>query len=242
MRTCFLILLVSFCFSASAGIFKWVDDKGVVHYSDKEQNGSEEINLPAAVTYSPSATGAATSRKAKSKKQQGYTEMSIVQPKMNETLRVSTGDVQVRIDLKPGLVSGDSITIYLDGKVLIKGSRQTSVTLTNLDRGSHTLRATVFGKDGNAKISSKSIIFHLQREALKAEASDADNTKAFNPDYGKELPGKEHTVIDGTVDVNKNFGSEGSYQEGAKDFNKGVPAGSGTFTPGPSFTPNYNQK
>lgn len=229
-------------FSAYAGIYKWVDDKGNVHYSDKEQKGAEEVNLPAAVTYTPTTTGAAASGKAETEKKLGYTEMSIVQPKMNETIRSNNGDVQVGIDLKPGLVTGDGITLYLDGKEVIKGVAQTSVTLQNLDRGSHTLRATIFDRNGTAVISSKSIIFHLLVVAVKSGASDTDNSEAFTPDYGKELPGREHTVNDEVIEVNKDFGSSDTYQDKAKDFKQGVPSSTGTFSPGSTYSPNYNQK
>ncbi len=220
-----------------------MDENGNVHYSDKGQKGAEEVKLPAAVTYSPSTRSTASSGKAQPDKKQGYAEMAIVNPKMNETIRSNDGDVRVSISLNPGLTEGDSITLYLDGKEVTKGGAQTSLTLTGLGRGSHTLRASVFNPAGTAVISSRSIIFHLQRESIVTPNNQpTDNTESYKTDYGKELPGKEHTVVDGTVDVNKNFGSEGSYQKGAKDFNKGVPASGGTFTPGTTFTPRYNQK
>jgi hypothetical protein len=232
-------------FSVSAGIYKWVDEQGNVHYSDKEQKGAEEVELPAAVTYTPVQAGSSSVGKTPSDKEQGYTEMSIVQPEMNETIRNNTGDVQVSMILKPGLAPGDSITLYLDGKEVKKGSVQTSLALKNLDRGSHTLRASVFNKNGSVVISSRSIIFHLQREAIKPGASDTDNSEAFQPSYPKiESKAEEKADYgkDYKTSFGKDFGSSGSYQDKAKDFNKGVPASSGTFTPGSTFSPNYNQK
>ena len=244
MRTYFLISLMLLCFSATAGIFKWVDENGNVHYSDQEQKGSEEVNLPAAVTYTPTVPTSVNNQKEPEKKR-SYTEMSIVQPQMNETLRNNAGDVQVGINLTPGLQLGDTITIYLDGKEVLKGGVQTSVTLTNLDRGLHTLRASVFHKNGTAAISSRSIIFHLQREVVKSEESDTDNTGAFKPDYPKieSTPEKEADFgKDYKNNFGEDFGSGSDYQDQAKDFKKGVPAGSGTFSPGSTFSPNYNQK
>jgi len=245
MRTHFLIILMLLSFSASAAIYKWVDDKGKVHYSDKEVTGAEEVNLPAAVTYTPVQTGSSSGGKTQSEKKQGYTEMSIVQPKMNETIRSNNGDVPVSIVLKPGLTPGDSITLYLDGKEVLKAGVQTSVTLTNIDRGSHTLRATVFDKNGAAVISSRSIIFHLQREAVIPEASDTDNSEAFQPNFPKIEAKPEEKADFGKNYKNsfgKDFGSSGAYQDKAKDFNKGVPASGGAFSPGSTFSPNYNQK
>ncbi len=42
--------------------------------------------------------------------------------------------------------------------------------------------------------------------------------------------------------VKKVFGSSSTFIDKAKDFYKGVPASSGIFSPGSSFTPNYKQK
>ncbi|MCP4129276.1 MAG: DUF4124 domain-containing protein [Gammaproteobacteria bacterium] len=245
MRILFLIAPMLLCFSAVAGIYKYVDANGNVHYSDQEQAGAEEVDLPAAVTYTPTAARTPASGKAKPGKKQGYTEMSIVQPKMNETLRSNSGDVQVAIELKPGLATGDTITLYLDGKEEIKGSGQTSVMLTNVDRGSHTLRATVFNKNGVAVISSKSIIFHLHKGQIDPGASDGGNTEAFKPDYPKieSTPEKEADYSkDYKNNLGKDFGSGNGYQDKAADFKKGVPSGSGTFSPGSTYSPNYQQK
>ncbi len=247
MRILFLIALMLVCFSAVAGIYKYVDADGNVHYSDQEQAGAEEVDLPAAVTYTPPSTeGVVDKKEPESEKKQGYTGMAIVQPKMNETLRSNNGDVQVAIELKPGLATGDTITIYLDGKAVIKGSGQTSATLTNLDRGSHTLRATVFNKDGIAVISSRSIIFHLQRKAVTPEVSDKDNSEAFKPDFDQdETKGTDYEKDfdqDYKKDFVKDYDGSSTYTDKAKDFNNGVPASSGTFSPGSSFTPNFKQK
>jgi len=213
MRTHFLIILMLLSFSASAAIYKWVDDKGKVHYSDKEVTGAEEVNLPAAVTYSPVPVDSSATNKPTQEVQVGYTAMSILKPKMNETIRSNNGDVQVEIELKPSLRPDDTITLYLDGKVVLKGGVKTSVTLATLDRGSHTLRATVFDKNGVALIISKA----------KPEEK-ADFGKNYKKSFGKD------------------FGSSGTYQDKAKDFNTGIPSSKGTFSPGSTFSPNYNQK
>ncbi len=237
-------------FSAYAGIYKWVDDQGKVHYSDKVQKGAEEVNLPAAVTYTPPKIGTSSDDEKPDTadqpvEKQGYTEMTIVQPKMNETIRSNSGDVPVSIDLKPGLQRGDTITLYLDGKEVLKGSTQTTVTLTGIDRGSHTLRATVFDKNGVAVISSRSVIFHLHIEEDKSTPPTIDNSEAFKPDYpGIESKPEEKADFDKDYKdkFDKDFDSSGTYKDKAKDFKTGVPASKGTFSPGTTYKPNYIQK
>ncbi len=231
-----------------AGIYKWVDEDGKAHYSDQEQNGSEEVKLPVAVTYTPTVSASNNNEKEPEKKAR-HTEMSIVQPKMNETIHSNTGDVQVSINLVPGLQRGDSITIYLDGKELLKGGVQTSVTLANVDRGSHTLRAIVFNRNGVSVISSKSIIFHLRKEAVETteDGKTPDNSEALKPNFdqdeSKKADFKKDLSKDYKEDLSKDYDSSDTYKDEGKKFNKGIPSSSGNFKSGTStYSPNYNQK
>ncbi len=248
MRTYFLIAMVCLCFTASAGIYKWVDENGKVHYSDQEQSGSEEVKLPATITYTPTAAAGETSHKDPTIAH-SYTEMTIVQPKMNETLHSNTGDVQVSIKLAPRLQSGDTITIYLDGNEILKGKTQMAFTLVNIDRGSHTLRATVFDRNGVSLISSSSVIFHLKRAIAKSTdgSKPTDNSQAYTPDFNqdesKKADYKKDLSNDFNKDYSKDYDSSNSYKDGAKKFNDGIPANSGTYKPGTgTYAPNFNQK
>lgn len=93
--------------------------------------------------------------------------MAIIQPELNATIRSNIGDVSVSIDLAPGLRPGDSITLYMDGKELLKNKTETTFDLSGINRGSHTLRAAVIGADGAELISSKSTIFHLHKVSVR---------------------------------------------------------------------------
>lgn len=249
MRTYLLLALIFFCSPAIAGIYKWVDADGKPHYSDQAQNGSEEVKLPTTITYTPT-TPANNTDKQGPENPPVYSQVSIVQPKMNETLHSNTGDVQVGITIVPGLQRGDTFTIYLDGKEVRKGITQTSVNLTNVDRGSHTLKVTVFDKNGVSIISSKSIIFHLRKAAVETNTDDGkttDNSEAFNPDFAQDENKKADYQKDHSKDFNqdlsKDYDSSNTYEEGGKKFNNGVPSNSGTFKPGANtYTPNFNQK
>ncbi len=235
------------CFTATAGIYKWVDENGKIHYSDSEVEGAEQVELPKAVTYTPTATNPAAGDETKPEENLGYTNMSIVKPKMNETIRNNNGDVDVGIDLTPGLKPGNSITLYLDGKEALRGSTQTSITLSKVERGTHTLRASVFDKNSVALISSNSIIFHLKMAAVETkDNTPKDNSEAYTPDFnqdeGTKADYKKDLSKDYGDDFSKDYGSSNTYKEKAQEYKKGVPSGSGTFTPGSNYSPNYNQK
>ncbi len=242
------IPLMLLSFSVTGGIYKWVDDEGKIHYSDKEVKGAEQVELPKAVTYTPTTPNIATESEEESQKAFAYTEITIVKPEMNETIRNNNGDVVVTMDLKPALRAGDSITLFLDGDEKVKGLTQTSVTLSKLDRGSHTLRASVFNKDGVALISSGSVIFHLKIEAGESEDhTPTDNSEAYTPDFKQDESikadySKDYSK-DYSDDYSKDFGSSNSYKDNAEKYKTGIPSDSGNFKAGTStYSPNYQQK
>ncbi len=248
MHRYLLFSLMLGCFTASAGIYKWVDEEGNVHYSDQEEKGAEPVELPKTVTFSPPTASTQTSSKSAPVEGAAYSKMAIVKPEMNETIRNSNGVVAVAIELTPALMPGDSITLYLDGNAVVKGANQTATTLTQVERGSHTLRASVYDKNGAARISSSSIIFHLKIEAGKSEDhSPEDNSEAFKPDFKQDGSKKANYdkdfEKDFSDDFSKDYDSSDTYKEGAEKYKKGIPANSGNFKPGTStYTPNYNQK
>lgn len=250
MRKYLFISLMLLCFSAIAGIYKWVDDDGNIHYSDKEETGAEQVELSKAVTFTPPTTAddAAPTDQKKDEKRPNYTKMAIVQPKMNETIRDNSGNVSVGIELVPGLMSGDTIRIYLDGKEVLKNITQTSATLSNVERGSHSVRASVFNKDGVVLISSGSVIFHLKIEYGKSEDhTPEDNSDAYTPSYKKDESEETDYSKDYSHDYDKDFSkdydSSDTYEEGAKKFDSGVPASKDNFKANSNtYTPNYQQK
>jgi len=236
----FLILLVFLCFAADADIFKWVDDNGKIHYSDKKVTGAEQVELPKAVTYTPTDTGTVASGTAKPQQKDVETSLSIVKPMMNETIHSNSGDVGVQMAMNPGLIPGYTITLYLDGNETLKGLTQGSTTLSGLERGSHTIRASVLNKEGVSLVSSKSVIFHLRKEAAKAKESNdstKDNGEAFKPNYSKDYKKSYKN------DPSHDYDSSGTYEDGAKKYEQGIPSNSGKFNSGGSaYSPNYNQK
>jgi hypothetical protein len=247
MRSYVLISLFFVCLSATAGIYKWVDEDGKVHYSDSQVDGSKQVELPKAVTYSPTVTSSSKTSGSKEEKDAGYTRASIVKPTMNETIRSNNGDVTVSLEITPGLREGHSVTAYLDGNEFLTGEKTTSFVLENVDRGSHTLRVSVFNQSGVSLISSSSVIFHLIRETTESDSNaPEDNSDAYTPDFKKdeseEADFSKDYSKDYSNDFSKDYDSSNSYKEGAENFKQGVPSKSGTFSSGTNYKPNYNQK
>jgi len=162
------LLLLLITFSLQAELYKSVDDEGNVTFSDKETPDAEEIPMrmptsipmpkPVAVKKTPEETTAETK----------YTAFKIVYPGNDATIRNNTGSVSVSLSLEPALDSaaGHSISVSVDGKVLIKNSTTLSVSLTGIDRGSHSIQAIIKNKKGKTVKTSNSVTVHLKRIGL----------------------------------------------------------------------------
>jgi hypothetical protein len=185
--------------SATAEIYKWVDKNGNVHYSDEEVDGSEQVKLTKGNSYAPVETTTAQPSAQEKIEAPTYTAISITKPSLNETIRDNNGNIAVAIDLAPALRPGNSITLFMDDKELLKGKTQTGFTLNNVDRGSHTLRASVVDKNGAVLISSKSVIFHLHRAIIRKKDSTPQNSNAPAEQDSKRNYNLDKTDTSGTT-------------------------------------------
>lgn len=163
IRTALILMLLA-SGSASAKIYKWILPDGSVTYSDQPQvKGAAAVELPPLQTYSPPSPPAA-GQSPVPKLDLSYNKVEVVTPKSNETLRDNGGTISVQLAIEPPLNAGHEVEILVDGKSIGRG-RATSASVSNLDRGSHTISATI--KDANGKVikSASSVTFHLQRSS-----------------------------------------------------------------------------
>ena len=156
--------------TAQAKIYKWVLSDGTVIYSDKPQDGEggEEVELSPLQTYSapPTQTGGAGGQgeEADDAADEGYKEFLVSNPANDTVVRDNGGNVSISLSILPGLKDGHTVDIIVNGQVLGSG-RSGSLTLTNLDRGSHTVAAAIRDAAGQEVARASSITFHLKRFA-----------------------------------------------------------------------------
>jgi len=164
-----LILLISLSSVASqaAPYYKYKDRNGDIIYSDTPPYaGAVPLNAPALPTFpavkpKPKASPEPAIEDTETK----YLSLSIFQPANDESIRSNEGTVAITIKLIPELSTreGHYINIYLDGKLVKKKSASLNITLNDIDRGSHKIKAEVRNKKGKRLKASTSSIFHLHR-------------------------------------------------------------------------------
>ena len=170
MRAGIAVLLFCLAIGASPAdarkIYKWVLPDGSITYSDRpQQQGAKELKLPPLQTYTPApapASGGADQAAAGDNTSVPYEVVKVASPLPDETIRDNNGTVSVRLELAPALQSGHTVEILLDGTAIGSGSA-TSASVTNVDRGTHTVAVVVKDAAGKVVASAPGVTFHLKQ-------------------------------------------------------------------------------
>jgi hypothetical protein len=168
-RIFYCLMLCSF--SLQADVYRLVDESGNVSYSDQSHPNATLIEIEALPTYTPiiskgtpninrSTTDGATAVPV-------Y-KIAILSPANDQAFWESSGTVEVKIQVEPELNQnrGDLIKVVLDGKQAGDLQSNTLISLTNIDRGSHSLKVTVVSSKGELLASSEQISFQLHRRSI----------------------------------------------------------------------------
>jgi hypothetical protein len=209
MRTALLILIACAAPAlASQAVWKWVDDKGVVHYSDRPVPGATRIEISTGTRAEPAAAEQAPAEEPSSLPAEPartpYQTLQITSPGNNETVVNTAGQVTVQVQLEPGLQSGHSLYLYLDG-FLVEGfpPTGTSHTLTNVPRGTHTLIATVNDSRGRRFQESPVATFSVRQASVanppvgpSLRPPPKPRTNRSGNRVGNKLPSKQPSYAD----------------------------------------------
>lgn len=159
----------------AAPAWKWVDANGTVHYSDRPMPGAELVELEFQVppgsqppanptsqaapvqTQGPTATDAASP---------AYTRLELVSPSAQETFWNLGGTLTVEVAVEPRLMAGHAVDLVYDGIRQNMNAVGTSLTLTEVFRGVHTVQAVIVDNRGGEILRSLPVEFMVQQTSL----------------------------------------------------------------------------
>lgn len=165
------VSLVSFVAQAQE-VYRWVDENGVVHYSDQERAGAEKVTIRPAQSYESTHQGNPQGFDPAAAAESGeeglsYMTIRIVAPPDGEAIWATGGVYTVEVETVPTLQPGDRITLSLNGTELPgMPVASTRIGVTGLVRGEHSLQAAVVGPDGQMRIFSTEISFHVLQASI----------------------------------------------------------------------------
>jgi len=161
-----LLILLLLAGSAHAEVYKSINAEGEVVYSDTPTQGAEAVKLPALPTYTPPPVTPSTSSAEEVVEKAAYEDFVFVKPEDEATVRNNQGIINAELKLTPVLRRVHRIQFYLDGEAYGEPGKSTRTTMSNVDRGEHSLTASVLDTDGETLISADPVIVHLHRETI----------------------------------------------------------------------------
>ena len=167
-RVAFTLICLAATVALAATVYRWVDENGVVHYSDQPHPNAQKVHVEAPQTYkaaplestqaplTPPAPPAAT-----------YRGCAVSDPADDQSF-ANIDALTIRVRTDPSLLfEGDQIYLVLDGTAVNGGAPTgNSFTLSPVDRGTHSVQAVIRDGRGATMCQSPAVTFHVQQASL----------------------------------------------------------------------------
>ncbi|MDT0633588.1 DUF4124 domain-containing protein [Spectribacter hydrogenoxidans] len=174
MKRALIVLVITLIAAPPAGaeVYRWVDDRGVTHYSDQPVKGASKPDLPRLQSMQAPAVPAGNDSGAAIGEDSGG--LSLVRPGTDETFRDARGLVPVQVELERELAEGETLQYVLDGEpVAGADGRRTSLQLQGVPRGTHAISAVILrGEEPVAR--SQAVTFHMKPPSALSPANRQD--------------------------------------------------------------------
>jgi hypothetical protein len=176
MRT--IVVMLALALGAAPAIaqemYRWVDENGVVHYSDRPRDGAEKVELAPVQSYQSDAVSRPQARDPSAVPESDsepfqYESIRIVAPENGGAVWATGGGMTVMVEVQPRLQPGHQIQLTLNGN-LVPGTpvAASSISVTGLIRGEHILQAAVVDADGRSQIFSQDVIFNVLQASINS--------------------------------------------------------------------------
>ena len=164
-----LLLLILGLVVGTAGatdVYRWVDSNGEAHYSDTPREGAERITVEKAQTFSAPTARSVRRKTGDSTDEAGrYESFGISRPTADASIWGSGGEVGVSVEVTPDLQPEHQVAIFMDGQMVSQAAGELNFTLTDVDRGTHTLRAEIRDANGVSLIQSPPVAFTVHQQS-----------------------------------------------------------------------------
>lgn len=174
-----IIILLLISQVVNADVYKSVTGDGEVIFSDVPSQGAERVRLPELTTYKSApvaASSSASGNVAAQVQQIPYKIFTVVAPEDQASFWDNEGIVNMSVSTEPALLidSGHRVQFYLDGKPYGSAELSLANTFRGLDRGAHTLSASILDDSDTTLISTSPVTIHLHK-ASKLHSNNPHN-------------------------------------------------------------------
>ena len=151
-------------------IWRHVDESGSVRYADRPFADAVPVELPETARWAGRAADVPGNEerepKASGPRAGAGPELAIVQPAPEETVRGAGGALHVTVAAGREFEPGSRLVLELDGVETGWRGEPPTVTLSEVWRGEHRLRARLFDPRGRELASSEEIRFYKREPSV----------------------------------------------------------------------------
>lgn len=169
MRAILIFCLLVISSDCLAEVYKTVDKDGNVTYTDNPSGAAgttEKINVePVNIVPAGKKITLTGPRSKQTTSTQAQYVVNIISPTNEYSVPPGQRDLVVAVQIKPGLRRGYKIAYYMNGALLGK-STNNNLSIPEIIRGEHTLRAEVINANGKVLGSSKPITVYVHRVSV----------------------------------------------------------------------------
>ena len=151
--------------------YRWVDENGIEHYSDRPREGAELVVLPASNTtsvrsYQQAPAEESTVSPGAEAAPVRYESFEVAAPGAEETLWNIAGNLSVSLASSPALKPGHQVRVYFDDREpqIVSGM---SFTIQEVHRGVHTIQAEIIDDTGTLVTRSRHNRFYVQQNSIR---------------------------------------------------------------------------
>ena len=150
--------------AAGTTLYKWVDQDGVTHYSDRPAPGAQRVQIGAPQSYKspPTATRPQPPPTAAPRREVGaaaYTRVAIDSPAPGRVFLNEGSSIGVSAVVEPQLVPGHQLWFVLDSQRVQGKSTTDLAPVLEVGRGEHTIAVTIADEYGNELVTSATVAF-----------------------------------------------------------------------------------
>lgn len=163
MRFALIIFFTFFAVVAQSAVYKWTDENGKVHYSDKPIENSETVEFKSNTQNqiklqipSPIVSDVETEDSVPQYR------INITSPSEEETIRDNEGNITIMATISPDLSTSHVLVLLMDGKVMGPPQNSPIFSLKDIDRGEHEFEIKVVAQNGKqlASTSPRKVFLH----------------------------------------------------------------------------------
>ncbi|CAH6803804.1 conserved exported hypothetical protein [Vibrio chagasii] len=185
MKNILFLIGLTVALSCSAQtVYTWVDEDGVLHFSDTPTGeGAKSLQLPDVQASAPAPkfessqpVDAKASTPSPSQEQPNTQQperevpaplaLTMLTPIHDQTIRSNRGLISIQIELNRKLGIGEQLQLMLDGRRYGAPQTQPTWQLKDIDRGTHTI-AIQAHRSGKLIASTTPVTVYLHRATIK---------------------------------------------------------------------------